>query len=128
MHSLIRKLRASVRSALSADAPHRDATRPSDADGGTESELPRSDLTEAEFLVEQGITRDDYLIDLLRRRGGRLSQTEVSEVVGWSPSTTSRRLSELEEAGVIRRYRISRGNVVVLSEFAPGAPTASGDD
>lgn len=38
-------------------------------------------------------------------RNGRLSNLDLAERIGLSPSATSRRVSELEQSGVIRGYR-----------------------
>lgn len=47
---------------------------------------------------------DDKILHELTR-DGRLSNLELAERVGLSPSATSRRVSELERRGIIRGYR-----------------------
>ncbi|SFI53182.1 Lrp/AsnC family transcriptional regulator [Celeribacter neptunius] len=47
---------------------------------------------------------DEKILHALER-DGRLSNLELAERVGLSPSASSRRVSELERSGVIRGYR-----------------------
>ena len=47
---------------------------------------------------------DEKILQELER-DGRLSNLDLADRVGLSPSATSRRVSELERAGVIRGYR-----------------------
>ncbi len=62
--------------------------------------------------VNKGILQDITTMDqvdekILRElaRDGRLSNLDLADRIGLSPSATSRRVSELERSGVIRGYR-----------------------
>ena len=54
------------------------------------------------------------ILDVLQREG-RLTNQELADRVGLSPSPCWRRVKELEEEGVIRRY-------AALAEDGDGAP------
>jgi len=57
-------------------------------------------------LVMQGSCMDDFDIKILRalQEDGRLTNQDLSEKVGLSPSQCSRRRTALEESGVIESY------------------------
>ena len=59
-------------------------------------------------LIEQSMTElDDINREILRTlsRDGRMSNLDLSDAVGLSPSACLRRVQELERSGVIRGYR-----------------------
>lgn len=64
-------------------------------------------------------TRDERIIHLLEKRDGYTWQGDIVTELPCSKSTTSRELSELENAGRIIRYRIGRENVVCLPHEEP---------
>jgi len=80
-----------------------------DADSGPTS---RSELR------EQGCSPARYVRAVLAEHGGRVRQQRFVEEYGWTASTISRLLSDLEAQGVIERYRLSREKVVRLPEDA----------
>lgn len=105
------------------------ADRSTEADGAGGGELrsergddSMADLSPAEFLVEMGVTRSEYVLHLLRQHDGKLSQSDICDELGWSKATTSRKLKALEEEGRIVRRRIGRKNVVLLSGPKPDVP------
>lgn len=74
--------------------------------------------SEADFVVATGRTRSEALLDLVEAHEGRVKQAELVELTGWSKSTVSRLLSELERDGAINRIQVGRCKVVLL----PGEP------
>lgn len=61
----------------------------------------------------QSVTTDPEAVEeLLDAEGGRVKQAAIAEELGWTPSKTSRVLSQMEEAGRIERIRIGRENLV----------------
>lgn len=57
---------------------------------------------------------EQYVVRLLRERGGRMRQSTVVEHSGWSKAKVSRLLSEMEDDGIIRKITVGRENVVEL--------------
>jgi DNA-binding transcriptional ArsR family regulator len=62
---------------------------------------------------------EDRIRELLTKYGGRMKQADVTEETDWSKSTVSRKLSKMEEKGLITRVQVGRGNLVFLSGYEP---------
>ena len=75
----------------------------------------------ADFVLETGYTPEQFVLELLRERGGRARQQAVISASGWSRSTTSRVLGRLEERDAVVRVRVGTENVVYLPEEIPDA-------
>lgn len=58
-------------------------------------------------FVQQMVKQDDITARILRKltRNGRISNLELADRVGLSPSACLRRVQELERSGVIKGYR-----------------------
>jgi uncharacterized membrane protein len=56
------------------------------------------------------------ILDILRKMGGRATQKELREKLGWSEAKLSLALTDLERRGLIEKYKKGRGNVVFLKE------------
>lgn len=85
--------------------------------GGSEPEFRRgSSLSNDDIRTpeEQGLT-------VLSRNDGRMKQSEIAEILNCSESTVSRKLSKMESAGTITRYRIGREKIVFLPEDVPAS-------
>ncbi|WP_132060725.1 helix-turn-helix transcriptional regulator [Halorussus amylolyticus] len=65
------------------------------------------------------LTDEDRIRELLSQYGGRMKQVDVTEETDWSKSTVSRKLSKMEEKGLITRVQVGRGNLVFLSGYEP---------
>ncbi|WP_240334598.1 MarR family transcriptional regulator [Halorussus sp. MSC15.2] len=65
------------------------------------------------------LTDEDRIRELLTTYGGRMKQADVTEETDWSKSTVSRKLSKMEEKGLITRVQVGRGNLVFLSGYEP---------
>lgn len=106
----------------SAEGIDSTTTAPTDpelqTDGGTH--------TRSELAAETGLAPKEYVLQLLRNRGGRVRQSEVGDLTGLSASTTSRLLSEMEDAGRITRVTLGREKVVCLPNHAPETPGQAG--
>lgn len=70
--------------------------------------------SEADLLLEEGVTTEAHILELLDSNGGRLRQKTVVSETGLSKSTVSRTLSDMELGGDIERRRLGRENVVYL--------------
>ncbi|MBV0925480.1 MarR family transcriptional regulator [Halomicroarcula limicola] len=88
----------------------------SDADV-TEPETSESEIEQ--IPDEAMMTDEDLICQLLTKYGGRMKQTDVTEETTWSKSTVSRKLSAMEEKGVITRVQVGRGNLVFLAGYEP---------
>lgn len=86
---------------------------------GPFSAFSRESLGKADLLRKTGLRPEEYLLRELERVGGHLEQKEIVEYTGWSDSTVSRLLGQMEAQGRIVRVQIGRGNTVYLPEFAP---------
>lgn len=70
-------------------------------------------------LVAYGLTPAEYVRAVLVEHGGRIKQHRFADRYGWSAASLSRLLTELEDEGVIARYRVGREKVVCLPEAVP---------
>lgn len=95
----------------STDQPKPQET-PESVSGGT---------PEAEIEDEMLLTDEERIRQLLLQSGGRMKQTDIVSQTEWSRSSVSRKLSAMEETGMITRFQIGRGNLVFLSGYEPDA-------
>ncbi len=58
----------------------------------------------------------EVVLELIRKSGGRITQKELREKLGWSEAKLSLVLTDLERRGLIEKYRKGRGNVVFLKD------------
>ena len=89
-------------------------------------EYPDSDLKEPtpsrEVHRDEGqplLTDEERIRRLLLDAGGRMSQADIVESTDWSGPTVSRKLSKMEEDGLISRVQVGRGNLVFLDGHQP---------
>ncbi len=54
------------------------------------------------------------LLDILRSLGGRATQKELREKLGWSEAKLSLALTDLERRNIIEKYKKGRGNIIFL--------------
>ncbi|PSP99723.1 hypothetical protein BRC89_03700 [Halobacteriales archaeon QS_4_70_19] len=96
--------------------------------GHPQSEAPAVDLSEAskyssmsrtELFLETGLTPEEYILHVVRSEG-EIRQQQLDDILGWSQSSVSRLLCQMEEEGVVERVRANRGKVVTLSPDADG--------
>ena len=88
-------------------------------DCGTPAALvdPDGGPTSRSEVLEYGVSPAEYVRAVVAEHGGRMKQRRFVDEYGWSASTVSRLLSELEDGGAIDRYRVGREKVVAV----PGA-------
>ncbi|EMA35669.1 helix-turn-helix transcriptional regulator [Halobiforma nitratireducens] len=75
---------------------------------------PETAPTNRSEVLEYGLSPAEYVRLVLEENDGWVPQRQFVETYGWSPSTISRLLSELEDEGVIRRYERDRRKIVCL--------------
>ena len=75
--------------------------------GGDTADDPGQEPLDPDLL-----SPEEFVTGLLERNGGRMQQRDIVEKTDWSKAKVSRRLSTMEEDGVIERTRIGRGKVV----------------
>ena len=54
------------------------------------------------------------VLELIKSAGGRITQKELREKLGWSEAKLSLVLSDLERRGLIEKYKKGRGNIIFL--------------
>ena len=82
---------------------------------------PGTGPTSRNELLEYGYTPEEYVRVVLERHDGRFKQRRLVEEYGWSSSTVSRLLTDLEKRDVVDRYRLGREKVVCSPDTAPNA-------
>jgi len=99
----------------------REALAGDDGDAGTESGTDRERRasrsrpeSEADFVIETGRTRKEFLLELVEACDGRVKQADLVALTDWSKATVSRQLSDLESEGAIDRVRMGRCKIVLL--------------
>lgn len=108
------------------DATDPDATDP-DTSTNEEPDEPASfpvlaEETERDIhdvLLERGLTREEYVCEILAEHDGRLRQQRIKEYTGWSAASVSRLLGRMEDEGTITRFRIGNEKVVCVPDADP---------
>lgn len=59
-------------------------------------------------------TDSDKILNLLKTSGGSMRQTEIAERLGFSKAKASQLLTELENKGILARYKRGRDKIVTL--------------
>lgn len=67
-----------------------------------------------DIRMELGVEPAEFVQRILEVEGGRMRQRDFDEYGDFSPSTICRMLQELEEEGVVERYRVGREKIVTL--------------
>lgn len=114
---------ASIRDSLAglfsgSNRPTADAET-SETEATPTDETPSAESDVDELPEEAMLTDEDRITELLTRYGGRMKQADVTEETDWSKSTVSRKLSKMEEKGLVTRVQVGRGNLVFLSGYEP---------
>lgn len=86
----------------------------SEGAAATTDQATTPDATPANF--DELATDGDQVVSLLESEGGRIRQAEIAERLDWSPSKTSRVLSDLAEDETVEKLRIGRQNVIDLAD------------
>lgn len=92
-----------------------------DGPAGAASDGPASEGVKAGAAAVSGTddipelaTDEDKVIATLEAEGGRMRQSDLADQLDWSPSKTSRVLSDMTEEGAVQKLRIGRENVIDL--------------
>lgn len=65
-------------------------------------------------VIERGYSPAEYVRAVVVVHDGTVKQRQFADEYGWSAATISRLLSDLEDRGVIERYRLGREKIVCL--------------
>lgn len=65
------------------------------------------------------LTKKEHIHRILEEHDGRIQQTAIVELTGWSKSTVSRVLSEMKDEGAIVKANIGQGNLIALPGQEP---------
>lgn len=77
-------------------------------------------LSATDFLMEIGMSREGYILALLRERGGCLRQQDLYDSLALSDSAVSRRLSRMEDDGIVDRCYVDGGKIVTVPDYGDG--------
>lgn len=105
-------------------APPTPESDPSPGDGAADT-TPFPVLSEEtgrdinDLLLERGVTREEYVLEILEAHDGRLRQQRIKQYTGWSAASVSRLLGRMEDAGTITRFRIGNEKVVCVPDADP---------
>lgn len=95
----------------------------SDEDVDEEAPLPvlseETDRDINDLLLDRGLTREEYVLEILDAHDGRLRQQRIKEYTGWSAASVSRLLGQMEDAETITRFRIGNEKVVCVPDADP---------
>ncbi|PSP97259.1 hypothetical protein BRC89_11865 [Halobacteriales archaeon QS_4_70_19] len=80
----------------------------------------------ADIYTELGLRPAQFVRRIVEQRGGMVPQQDLCQYWSFSQSTGCRLLQDLEEEGVIKRYRIGQGKIVTLAE-EPALTTEAAD-
>jgi hypothetical protein len=83
-----------------------DGPTPDDAGGAADESDEMPDLA----------TDEDRVLAALEAADGRMRQSELADELDWSPSKTSRVLSDMSDEGNVEKLRIGRENVIDLAD------------
>lgn len=68
--------------------------------------------------IDLGMAPEEYVRGIVAERDGWAWQTSLVQATGWSKTTVSRLLSDMEQTGHVVRRSIGRRKVVVLPDVA----------
>jgi hypothetical protein len=103
--------RASDRSVSDAEASEKHSRE--------EMLAPRAYASKTELVAETGVSPRDYLRAVLEAHDGRLSQRDMCEHTGWSSSTISCLLGQMDDRGDVVQIRLGRETLVFLPDAVP---------
>ena len=87
------------------------AGRATDDETGPDTAKTRQEGTDPGEVPELA-TDEDRVVATLKAEGGRMRQSDLADQLDWSPSKTSRVLSDMADEGEIEKLRIGRENVI----------------
>lgn len=96
-----------------------DRSRSGEAETGTAGEADTNAVGKAETDTDEMpdlATDEDRVIAALDAEDGRMKQSELADRLDWSPSKTSRVLSDMADEGSVEKLRIGRENVIDLAD------------
>lgn len=103
------------------------STAPAPADTDRTDDRDTSSPSKADVFLETGLLPEEYVLEEIEARGGRLQQQEICRYTGWSDGCVSRLLSEMEAEGTIERIRLGNEKLVYLPGSKPECGPPSGD-
>lgn len=115
-HRVARRLHA-----LAAELGGQFAAESSSSIDEPDAQAGESDASDGDDGVDPVLTPRERVLKLVARNGGGMRQQDLASELDWSESTVSRRLSRLEDAEVVSRYRIGREKLVFVDGDEPNA-------
>ena len=82
-------------------------------------------VSKQQVWIELGLSPDEFLVELVCRSGGRMWQADIVATTGWSKSTVSRHLGDLESRDAVARVQIGRRKLVGVPGEMPDGVSGS---
>ncbi|WP_394697724.1 helix-turn-helix transcriptional regulator [uncultured Methanomethylovorans sp.] len=77
------------------------------------------DYTDLENTTDNGTSLPHDLqqvVDIIKNNGGRITQRELRTKISYSEAKVSLMVSDLENKGIVEKFKKGRGNIIVLKE------------
>lgn len=77
------------------------------------------DYAEQENLSDDGTSLPHDLkqvVDIIKNNGGRITQRDLRSKISYSEAKVSLMISDLENRGIVEKFKKGRGNIIVLKE------------
>jgi len=77
------------------------------------------DYTDQDNITDNGTSLPHDLqqvVDIIKNNGGRITQRELRTKISYSEAKVSLMVSDLENRGIVEKFKKGRGNIIVLKE------------
>ncbi|MFA0823428.1 MAG: helix-turn-helix transcriptional regulator [Methanomethylovorans sp.] len=84
-----------------------------------ETRLYDFEYTDQETLTDDGTSLPHDLqqvVDIIKNNGGRITQRDLRSKMSYSEAKVSLMVSDLENRGIVEKFKKGRGNIIVLKE------------
>jgi uncharacterized membrane protein len=85
------------------------------------TEVPMEEEIAGKVSINEENTNEELpedlnkIVEIIRSSGGRITQKELRQKVDYSEAKVSLMVADLENRGIIRKFKKGRGNIIVLS-------------
>jgi len=96
--------------------------RPPGGGASSSTEAPTDESSDP--TRPEPLTDEDRIVEIIAENDGRVRQQEIVQRTDWSKSKVSRRLSKMEDEGLISKISVGRENLVTFHDEEPDAAKA----
>jgi len=93
--------------------------RQSSQNADLETSLSEADYSDSENTADDGVSLPQDLqqvVDIIKANGGRITQRDLRSRINYSEAKVSLMVSDLENRGIIGKFKKGRGNIIVLKQ------------